>query len=47
MIFGPMRTSAFVISFKKSLYIAYSVEYRNNISLRKAINALRVLAQLK
>jgi hypothetical protein len=36
-----------VTSSKKPPYIAYSVEYRNNIFLREAINALRALAQAR
>ena len=45
-IFRLMKMLAFVTSFRKFLYIAYSVKYRNNIFLREVINALRALAQL-
>ena len=44
-IFRLIKTLTFVTSFKKFLYIAYSIKYRNNIFLREVINALKALAQ--
>jgi len=39
-----MKMLTFVTSFKKILIYRILIEYRNNIFLRKAINALKALA---